>query len=156
MSEINLGHIPNTAVIFIILGLACVIFIANSEKFKYAIARHLNFVFGGIFICIGITVAAITPRPIFYISNNHKLIGAVIDGTLQFNKSKDSSNYFAFDTWKQYNGEIPEGHVIIFLDGNKQNCDIENLACVPFNYLGYLAGNFQRSESPLVTKAQIT
>jgi len=60
------------------------------------------------------------------------------------------------EVWKQHHGEIPEGHVIIFLDGNKQNCEIENLACVPFNYLGYLSGNFQRSESPLVTKAQIT
>ena len=105
MSEINLGHISNTAIIFIVLGLGCIIFIVNSEKFKYAILRNLNFVFGAAFICIGITIAATTPRPIFYISNNHKLIGAVIDGTLQFNKAKDSSNYFAFDTWKQYNGE---------------------------------------------------
>lgn len=105
MSEINIGHISNTAIIFIVLGLSCIIFITNSERFKYAILRHLNLVFGGAFICIGITIATTTTHPIFYISNNHKLIGAVINGTLQFNKSKDSSNYFAFDTWKQYNGE---------------------------------------------------
>ncbi len=105
MSEINIGAISNTSIIFIIIGLSCIIFVANYDKFKYAISRHLNFVFGGIFILTGITIAILTPRPVFYISNNHKLIGAVIDGQLQFNKSRDSSNYFAFDTWKQSNGE---------------------------------------------------
>lgn len=32
--------------------------------------------------------------------------------------------------WKQHYGEIPEDHMIIFLDGNTLNCDIENLACI--------------------------
>lgn len=32
--------------------------------------------------------------------------------------------------WKQHHGEIPEGHNIIWLDGNTLNCDIENLALV--------------------------
>ena len=105
MSEINIGSISNTSVIFIILGLTCILFIANYDKFKIAILRHLNLICGGLFIFIGITIAILTPRPIFYISNNHKLIGAVIDGKLQFNKSRDSSNYFAFDTWKQSNAE---------------------------------------------------
>lgn len=59
------------------------------------------------------------------------------------------------EIWKAHHGEIPEGHVLVFLDGNKQNCDIENLACVPFNYLGYLSSFKRRSESPLITKTQI-
>ena len=108
MSEINIGTISNTSVIFIVFGLACIIFIANYDKFKLAISRHLNLVCSGLFILTGITIAILTPRPVFYISNNHKLIGAVIDGQLQFNKSRDSSNYFAFDTWKQANTE-PKG-----------------------------------------------
>lgn len=29
--------------------------------------------------------------------------------------------------WEQNYGEIPEGKVVSFLDGNKQNCDIKNL-----------------------------
>lgn len=32
--------------------------------------------------------------------------------------------------WEAAHGKIPEGHVVIFLDGNKQNCNLENLALV--------------------------
>ena len=32
--------------------------------------------------------------------------------------------------WREANGEIPAKHVIIFLDGDKTNCSIENLVCV--------------------------
>ena len=33
--------------------------------------------------------------------------------------------------WEQQNGEIPDGYKIVFLDGDKMNCDISNLDCVP-------------------------
>lgn len=32
--------------------------------------------------------------------------------------------------WEEHHGAIPEGHVVIFLDGNKDNCHISNLACI--------------------------
>jgi len=32
--------------------------------------------------------------------------------------------------WEQYNGVIPEGHNVQFIDRNKQNCTIENLRLV--------------------------
>lgn len=32
--------------------------------------------------------------------------------------------------WEQYYGKIPEGHQVIFLDGDKSNFDIDNLCCV--------------------------
>lgn len=32
--------------------------------------------------------------------------------------------------WKQVHGEIPEDHNIIFKDGNRKNCVIENLECL--------------------------
>ena len=31
------------------------------------------------------------------------------------------------EVWKKYNGPIPEGMVVGFLDGNKENCSIDNL-----------------------------
>ena len=31
--------------------------------------------------------------------------------------------------WEQHHGEIPEGHVIVHLDGDPTNCDISNLEC---------------------------
>lgn len=32
--------------------------------------------------------------------------------------------------WIEHNGPIPEGHAVIFKDGNRANCGIENLECV--------------------------
>lgn len=32
--------------------------------------------------------------------------------------------------WEEHNGPIPEGKIISFLDGNKDNCEIENLVMV--------------------------
>lgn len=32
--------------------------------------------------------------------------------------------------WEQQNGKIPKGHIIIFADGNPQNCDINNLILI--------------------------
>ena len=32
--------------------------------------------------------------------------------------------------WEQHHGKIPEGHKIMFLDGNNRNFDINNLVCV--------------------------
>lgn len=105
-SNINIGNIPNTTIVFIIIGLGCAMFIINDERFKYLMFRKLNFLVGGTFIVLGILCYLFAPRPVFYISNDHKLIASVSDnGKLKFNKSKDSSNYFAFDTWKRMNGE---------------------------------------------------
>ena len=33
--------------------------------------------------------------------------------------------------WEQANGKVPEGHVLLFLDGDVNNCELENLYCVP-------------------------
>ncbi len=106
-SQISIGNISNTSIVFIIAGLCCLIFIRNIDTFRNILARHINIVFCSIFISIGITICILTPRPIFYISNDHKLIGAVINNKLKFNKTHDSGNYFAFDTWKKTNGEQP-------------------------------------------------
>lgn len=33
--------------------------------------------------------------------------------------------------WEQHFGPIPKTHMVIHLDGNKLNCDIDNLYCIP-------------------------
>lgn len=104
-ANINIPSVSNTSLVLIIIGLACLIFIRNIEHFKSAIARHINLALCLAFISCGICTMLFSPRPIFYISNDHKLIGAVQNGKLKFNKSRDSSNFFAFDTWKRTNGE---------------------------------------------------
>ena len=103
----TIGIIPNIAIVMIIIGLGCLVFIKNNDKFRYVITRHINIVLCAIFCSVGIIICITTQRPIFYISSNHNLIAAVIDGKLKFNKTHDSSNFFAFDTWKKSNGETP-------------------------------------------------
>ena len=107
IATIQFGQIPNLTVIMFIFGLGCLILIRDIDSFKKFMARHTNFVLCGICIFVGIIIWISTPRPIYYIAHDHKLIGAVMNnGKLKFNKSRDSGNYFAFDTWKQSNGEL--------------------------------------------------
>ncbi len=40
--------------------------------------------------------------------------------------------------WRQANGDVPEGHAILQLDGDPSNCDLENLECVPKSVLARL------------------
>lgn len=37
--------------------------------------------------------------------------------------------------WEEVNGPVPEGKIIIFGDGNKKNCDIDNLIMISKNQL---------------------
>jgi hypothetical protein len=43
--------------------------------------------------------------------------------------------------WIQAHGEIPETHCIIHLDGDDQNCDIDNLYCMPTRFKPLIAKN---------------
>ena len=40
--------------------------------------------------------------------------------------------------WEENHGPIPDKHVVVFLDGNKLNCDISNLRCVSRAVLQYM------------------
>ena len=33
--------------------------------------------------------------------------------------------------WEKENGPVPKGHSLIFLDNNKENCDLSNICCIP-------------------------
>jgi len=103
--NLSIGIPPNVSIVFMIIGLGCLIFIRNVDTFKTLIARHINLVLCPLFIIIGTSIWLTSPRPIFYISHDHKLIGAVIDNKLKFNKTHDSGNYFAFDNWRKMNRE---------------------------------------------------
>lgn len=48
--------------------------------------------------------------------------------------------------WEAANGPIPEGHVVVFLDGDKENVALKNLRCVPRGTLGIL-NKFRLNES---------
>lgn len=104
-ANINPHNIPNSALVVLIFGLGCIIFIKSDSKIKYFVIRHLNFFAGALFICIGLLMWTLQPKPVFYITPDHYLFATVKNNELHFNKEKDSNNYFAFDTWKKSNGE---------------------------------------------------
>lgn len=55
--------------------------------------------------------------------------------------------------WEQANGPIPKSHVVIFLDQNKMNCTLDNLAIIPRAKLARMCQNglfFNQAESTKV------
>ena len=94
-ANIIMPHIPNAAIVMIIIGFLCLMFICGRVKYILCTACVLA----------GIITAMITPKPVFYSSHDNVLVAFSYDGKLEFNKSKSSGHMFAFDTWKQINGE---------------------------------------------------
>lgn len=43
--------------------------------------------------------------------------------------------------WQDHYGEVPEGKMVIFLDGNRENLDIENLYCIDRKIAAVMAKN---------------
>ena len=98
-ATVMLPHIPNVAMVFIILGFMSLMFIRN-------IRVKINYICATIFFVIGIILVVVQPRPVFYVTYDHELAGFVgKDGKLEFTKSRASNHYFTFDTWRQMNGE---------------------------------------------------
>lgn len=99
MAQINAPHIPNIALVCFILAFIFLILI-KSAKIKE------NYILFGIFLGTGLILTYTTPKPVFYSSHDNELVAFIgTDGTLEFNKSRASNHYFAFDTWKKINGE---------------------------------------------------
>jgi len=99
LANLQMPHISNIAIILFIcafIGLT----IVKPIKIK------INYILFCVFVVAGILTVIKTPKPIFYASNDHELVAFLRDdGKLEFNKSRASNHYFAFDTWKQRNGE---------------------------------------------------
>lgn len=57
--------------------------------------------------------------------------------------------------WEDYNGKMPDGHMICFLDCNKENFSIENLCCIDRRISAILARNKWYSDNPEITLTAI-
>ena len=57
--------------------------------------------------------------------------------------------------WEKHNGPVPKDCIIAFLDGNKENFDINNLVCVKKHINAVLNMRKLRSESPEILKTRI-
>lgn len=57
--------------------------------------------------------------------------------------------------WEQHHGPIPKDYVVIFLDGDKQNLDINNLALITRNELKIMNNQRLRSEDAAITETGV-
>jgi competence protein ComEC len=99
-STIQIPQVSGFALIMMLVGLLCLVFIKNTNKFKFA-----NYSLCLIFVAAGIAVVTFSRRPLFYATKDHELVAFVNDGKLEFNKAKASNHYFAFESWKHLNYE---------------------------------------------------
>lgn len=97
-ASLPMPNMPNAALIIFIVAGCALMFICG-------VRRRVNYISAGIIAIIGVMIVCATPRPVFYATPDHELVGFVENGKLEFNKSRASNHYFAFDTWKQINGE---------------------------------------------------
>lgn len=58
-------------------------------------------------------------------------------------------------TWIEHHGPIPKGHSIVFLDGDKTNYDITNLACLSKNEVARMNQNHLFTSDAVLTKSGI-
>lgn len=57
--------------------------------------------------------------------------------------------------WEKYNGPVPKDNVVTFLDGNKRNFDINNLACIRKGVNSVLNKKKLRSENKEIFEARV-
>lgn len=69
----------------------------------------------------------------------HKPYNTATDGEIRWRKNpgfyfiRIRENVWEFlhrHIWEGQNGPVPEGYNVIFIDGNRRNCKIENLRCI--------------------------
>lgn len=95
------------------------------------------------------------------VPHNTLPVGSIVkttDGYLARKKQMEGSQRDKWEflhraVWEEHNGPIPDGMKISFKDGNKENCDIENLMIVTKGEHVLLTTLKLRSEDPDLTEA---
>lgn len=111
-AQLQIPYVPLSALVLIILGFLCLMFIKNTES-----KVKMNRVLFSFFFAVSIVLIATNPKPLFYATPDHELVAFVYDGKLKFNKGRASNHYFAFNSWKQMNFEP------IDTPNTRQKCD---------------------------------
>ena len=57
----------------------------------------------------------------------HTTDGYLIRKVQEKGTQRERFEYVHRKVWEEHNGPIPDGKMVSFLDGNKDNCDIDNL-----------------------------
>jgi competence protein ComEC len=95
---LHMPHISNISIVFITLGLACLMFVRP-------VRIKINYVMCSVLVLLGLGIYGFASRPVFFASSDNELVAFMTsESNLVFSKSRSSSHYFAFDTWKQMVG----------------------------------------------------
>lgn len=103
-ANIQMPFMSNSVLILCVFGLLCLILIVKTDS-ENKIIRNINYYLCAIFIGGAIIINATYLRPLFYATDDHQLVAFNVNNKLQFNKSRASKYYFAFDTWYDFNNE---------------------------------------------------
>lgn len=60
----------------------------------------------------------------------HTTDGYLVQKVREKGTQRERFEFVHQKVWKEYNGPIPEGKMVSFLDGDKDNCNIENLVLI--------------------------
>ena len=103
-ANLDMPFVSNSVLILCIIGLLFLILTVKKDSENFFM-KHINYV-----LCCGCIIFATIiytteSKPLFFATEKHELVGFVVDGKLKFNKSSDSNNYYAFNTWRKFNNE---------------------------------------------------
>ena len=103
-ANIQMPFMNNTVLMLWIIGLICLILVMKPDS-KNWFLRNINYSLCGLCIILAIFVNIFTSQPLFFATGDHQLVAFNVNNKLQFNKSRASKHYFAFDTWYNLNNE---------------------------------------------------
>ena len=86
---------------------------------------------------------------------SHTSEGYLIRKVSEIGSQRERFEFVHRAVWEEHNGLIPEGSMVIFLDGNKDNCNIDNLALVDLKENAILNHQKLRFEDAELTKTGI-
>lgn len=104
-ANISMPFLSNSILILYIIGFLFLIFTVKPDS-KNILIKHINYVLCFGFMLIASLAYTTTTKPLFYATPDHDLVAFNVDNKLQFNKSKSSKHFFAFDSWYKMNNEI--------------------------------------------------
>ncbi len=103
-ANLQISNLSNISLVFIVIGFLCLILI-NKPDVKNFFIKNINYVLCACFILIGTTIHTTQSKPLFYATSDHELVAFNVNNKLQFNKSRASKNFFAFNSWYEFNNE---------------------------------------------------
>lgn len=94
---------------------------------------------------------------------NEKPVGTIVtnsEGYKLRKKQMEGSQWDRWEflhraVWEEHNGPVPEGMIVTFKDGNRQNCSIDNLMLVSRGEMAVMAKRGLRFEDPDLTEAAV-